>query len=229
MTNLAVLYSLRHCPYAMRARLAIYRSKRAVELRNIVLKNKPAAMLTASPKGTVPVLVLPDAGVIDESLDIMLWALGQQDPFNLLCRQLESQATNYTPQCASQLNLMLELIRYFDHDFKTCLEAYKSAKRYHGNDVDIQRQKCEVFLQDLEQRLQQHRYLMAEQETLADIALLPFIRQCAKVERQWFVQSPYTQLKRWLNEYLSSALFTQVMAPYPLWTGAQAPVYFAMK
>lgn len=215
--TLPQLYSLRHCPYAMRARLAIYKSKQPIELRDVVLKNKPAEMLAASPKGTVPTLVLPSSQVIDESLDVMLWALNQSDPDNLLYNNSGS---------ANALADMLALIQQFDEQFKTCLEQYKCAKRYHEGNLVECRQACEIYVQDLEQRLTQHEYLFGQQESLADIALLPFIRQFAKVERSWYVQSPYANIKKWLNRYLQSAMFTKVMAKYPLWsTGSEAIIF----
>jgi glutathione S-transferase len=230
--TLPILYSLRNCPYAMRARLAIYKSKQVVELRDIVLKNKPAAMLAASPKATVPVLVLsaakgPNADVLDESLDIMLWALAQSDPLNLLRKQvLKNHTASSELEPSTKLTDILRLISLFDDEFKTCLEAYKCAKRYHEDNLDDCRQVCEVYIQNLEQRLSKHRYLFDQNESLADLALLPFIRQFARIERQWYLQSPYPEVKRWLNQYLQSPMFTRVMAKYPLWSPEQAVVEF---
>jgi glutathione S-transferase len=230
--TLPILYSLRNCPFAMRARLAIFRSKKAVELRDVVLSNKPAKMLVASPKGTVPILVLgacenKPLQVIDESLDIMLWVLGESDPHNLLrAKPLDSQASSNDTKPATTLAEMLSLIDLFDNEFKRCLEAYKSAKRYHDISLQDCRQQCEVYIQNLEQRLSKHPYLMDEHESLVDIALLPFIRQFARIERQWYLQSPYPQLKQWLNRYLQSAMFTKVMAKYPLWTLGQPVIKF---
>jgi glutathione S-transferase len=216
----------------MRARLAIYKSKQVVELRDIVLKNKPAAMLAASPKATVPVLVLsPSQGanavVLEESLEIMLWALGQSDPLNLLrIPVLKSHTVSSEVKPSTKLTDILHLISVFDDEFKTCLEAYKCAKRYHESNLDDCRQACEVYLQNLEQRLSKHRYLFDENESLADVALLPFIRQFARIERQWYLQSPYPALKHWLNQYLQSPMFTKVMAKYPLWSPEQDVVEF---
>lgn len=235
-----ILYSLRNCPYAMRARLAIFKSKQVVELRDVVLSDKPAAMLAASPKGTVPILVLgacenstsqlDSAQVIDESLDIMLWALGESDPNNLLrAKPLDRPTNSKDTKPPTTLTEMLSLIEQFDHEFKSCLEAYKSAKRYHDTSVQDCRQQCEVFIQQLEQRLSNHQYLMDESESLVDIALLPFIRQFARVERQWYLKSPYPHLKQWLNRYLQSAMFTKVMAQYPLWTEGRPVIKFGDK
>ncbi|XQW85760.1 glutathione S-transferase [Thalassotalea piscium] len=215
--TLPILYSLRNCPYAMRARLAIYKATEPVELRDIVLKNKPAEMLAASPKGTVPTLVLPSAQVIDESLEIMLWALNQKDPNNLLGSDKK------------QLDEMLTLINQFDNEFKQALEQYKCAKRYHETNLEQCRQVCERYIQDLEQRLHTSHYLVDNQERLADLALLPFIRQFAKVERQWYLHSPYPKVKQWLTRYLQSAMFTKVMAKYPLWSSSSDVIIFTGK
>lgn len=220
--TLPILYSLRNCPYAMRARLAIFKSKQVIELRDVVLSNKPAPMLSASPKGTVPTLVLPlsevneKTKVIDESLDVMLWALTKSDPENLLCLEDEHKHAE-----------MLTLIHQFDNEFKTSLEAYKCAKRYHEINIEECRQACELYINGLEQRLTQYSYLMGNEETLADIALLPFIRQFSRVERPWYVQSPYPKLQQWLSRYLQSAMFTKVMAKYPLWFEGSEVIKFS--
>lgn len=212
--TLPILYSLRNCPYAMRARIAIFKAKQQVALREVVLSNKPEEMITASSKGTVPILVLGDEfaplTVIDESVDIMLWALGQNDPEDLLNKDNPSALPN-----------MLKFILKFDDEFRTCLNAYKCAKRYRENNITECRQACEVYLQELEKCLantrSQHRFIMSDQESLVDIALLPFIRQFAKVERQWYQQSPYPNVRQWLNHYLQSPMFTKVMAKHNLW------------
>lgn len=209
--TLPVLYSLRNCPYAMRARLAIYKSKQVVELRDVVLSNKPPEMIAASAKATVPILVLNLSTVIDESLNIMLWALAESDPDSLLL--------------AENTDAILSLVHLFDSEFKPCLEAYKCAKRYHESNLQECRHACEVYIQDLEKRLSSHYYLIDENESMADIALLPFIRQFAKVERQWYLQSPYPNVKRWLNQYLQSVMFNKVMTKHPLWTAGERVIW----
>lgn len=214
-SNLAVLYSLRNCPYAMRARLAIFKAKQPVLLRDLVLSNKPKEMLAASPKGTVPVVVLADNTVIDESLEVMLWALQCSDPDDLLHSQEEGA-----------LSVMLLLINDFDNHFKARLEAYKCAKRYQEDNVSECRVACEHYLQQLEWRLTEHTFLMSNKESLADIALVPFIRQFARVERQWYLQSPYPKVRQWLNNYLQSATFTKVMAKHPLWVDNHEDIIF---
>jgi glutathione S-transferase len=216
-----ILYSLRNCPYAMRARIAIYKANQSVLLRDVVLSNKPPEMMASSPKGTVPILVLcqdkvpAPQSVIDESLDIMLWALSKNDPGDLLCAD-----------APGALSDMLRLITRFDNEFKVCLEQYKCAKRYREDTITHYRQTCEPFIADLEQRLEQHPFIMSATESLADIALLPFIRQFSRVERQWYRQSPYPKLRQWLNDYLQSVMFTKVMAKYPLWLENRENVIF---
>ena len=212
---LPILYSLRNCPYAMRARLAIFKADQTVLLRDLVLSNKPAEMIAVSPKGTVPVLVLTNETVIEESLDIMLWALHETDPNDLLHCQEE---------CS--LSSMLSLINLFDNDFKTCLEEYKCAKRYQEDNIIQCRVVCEQYIQQLEHRLTEYTFLMSDKESLADIALIPFIRQFARIERQWYLQSPYPMVRQWLNRYLQSSTFTKVMAKHPLWVDEPRDVLF---
>lgn len=205
-TPLPILYSLRNCPFAMRARMAIYQSQLPVLLRDIVLRDKPAEMLTISPKGTVPVLVTSNGKVIEESLEVMLWALSESDPDDLLLASAPEMLIN-----------MLSLIHQFDSEFKPCLEAYRAAKRYHEPNLVECRQACEQYLSKLENRLTRHSYLMADQESLADLALLPFIRQFARVERQWYLQSPYPKLRQWLDRYLQCKMFSKIMTKHELW------------
>ena len=216
---LPVLYSLRNCPYAMRARVAIYYAKQKVALRDLVLSDKPDEMLAVSPKGTVPVLVAElqtgNTVVIDESLEVMLWALAQSDPDNLLHCE--------TPHLLSE---MLSLISQFDHEFKTCFDKYQCAKRYHEDSLENDRKACEQYIGDLEQRLQRNEFLMSDKMSLADIALLPFIRKFSKVERQWYLQSPYPKLRAWLDGYLQSRMFSKVMTQYPLWQEKRALIIF---
>jgi glutathione S-transferase len=217
-STLPVLYSLRNCPYAMRARVAIFKAQQIVILRDIVLSNKPKEMITASSKATVPVLVLANGTVVEESLAIMLWALNETDPDDLLQSQNEHE-----------LSVMLNLIKSFDHDFKVCLEQYKCAKRYRESNIIECRVECEQFIQTLESRLNRHSFLISNTESLADIALLPFIRQFARIERQWYLQSPYPKVRQWLNNYLQSPMFTKVMAKYPLWLDDHEVVLFGDK
>jgi len=207
-----ILYSLQHCPYAMRARMGILMAKQAVLLRAVVTKNKPAEMLAISPKGTVPVLFIEPLGseglgqVIDESLDIMLWALGENDPQDLLY-------CNFPNGLAA----MLQLVKENDDVFKPTLEKYKRARRFSEVAEKFYRRECEVFIKSLEQRLTGQGYLLGDRASLADYALLPFVRQFSRVDKKWFIQAAYPLLQKWLAGFLQSPFFTRVMAKYPLW------------
>ena len=189
------LYSFRRCPYAMRARMALRYSSVPVEIVEVSLKTKPAEMLAISPKGTVPVLDA-DGRVIDESLEIMRWALAQNDPLNWL---LDGDSR------------IAELIEANDQGFKVDLNRYKYAERYPEQPMEVYRAQGAVFLQRLEGLLQDRDYLLADHPSLADIALLPFVRQFAHVDREWFAQTPYPRLQAWLNNFLESDLFTSIM------------------
>ena len=211
MSPLPILYSLRQCPYAMRARMGLLLAKQPVILRDVDMKNKPTDMLTASPKATVPVLVIDQSSVIDQSLDIMLWALSKNDPNQLL----------HGDQVA-----MLELIHHTDNEFVEVLKKYKAASRYHDVEKDSYRLHCEAYINDLEQRLTQHQYIMDDSPSLADYAILPFIRQFSRVERQWYRQAPYPSTQRWLNKHYQQTVFTQAMAPCEPWNKGDAAILF---
>jgi glutathione S-transferase len=200
----------------MRARLGILLAKQPVMIRAIDLRNKPPEMLVVSPKGTVPVLVVDNTEspgqptIIDESLDIMLWALSLSDPDDLL----------YSDE-PNQLPSMLSLIGRFDNEFKKHLENYKSAKRYHEKSKTDHRQQCEAFIIELDNRLSKQKYLMGDKLRLVDYAILPYLRQFARVERQWYTQAPYPHLQHWLKQHLISLLFSKAMIKYPLWLDHQ--------
>ncbi|AIS13250.1 glutathione S-transferase [Pseudomonas chlororaphis subsp. aurantiaca] len=198
------LYSFRRCPYAMRARLALRYSGVPLEIVEVSLKAKPAEMLALSPKGTVPVLSV-DGRVIDESLDIMRWALARHDPQDWLLKD---------DRPAQQR--IEALIAENDQVFKLHLNRYKYAERYPEQPMEYYRSQGEVFLRQLDELLSQRDYLLAEHPSLADMALAPFVRQFAHVDREWFAQTPYRNLQRWLQRFLKSELFTQVMAKPPL-------------
>lgn len=192
----ALLYSFRRCPYAMRARLALRYSGVPVQIVEVSLKAKPAEMLALSPKGTVPVLCV-GGRVIEESLEIMQWALAQHDPDDWLLQG--------DPR-------VLDLITENDQVFKHHLNRYKYAERYPEQPMEHYRAEGEVFLQTLEGLLAGNDYLLAEHLSLADVALAPFVRQFAHVDREWFAGTPYRQLQAWLQRFLESPLFTAVMA-----------------
>ena len=214
MGELPVLYSFRRCPYAMRARLAITMSGVAVELREVILKNKPAELLAASPKGTVPVLVLPSGQVIDESLDVMLWALGQHDPE----QWLEPQGAE------ARVADMLALIAANDGPFKHSLDRYKYPHRFtaehQGGDTTSfakrHRSDGAAWLCTLESQLE-HGYLFGSRASLADMALLPFVRQFAHTDAAWFAAQTWPGLKTWLAAFEASALFVGVMRKHLVW------------
>lgn len=193
------LYSFRRCPYAMRARMALRYSGVAVDIIEVSLKAKPAEMLALSPKGTVPVLSV-DGQVIDESLAIMRWALAQNDPQDWLLKE----------DPAGQ-GLIAALIEENDQAFKVHLNRYKYAERYPEQPMAVYRAEGEVFLRKLDELLDGRDYLLAGHPTLVDVALMPFIRQFAHVDREWFAQTPYVRLQAWLQRFLESALFTGVM------------------
>ena len=197
---LHTLYSFRRCPYAMRARMALRYSGVPLSIIEVSLKAKPVEMLAASPKGTVPVLVCADGRVIEQSLEIMRWALGHNDP------------DLWLPPARPLID---ELIDENDSRFKVLLDRYKYAVRYPEYPVEHYRAQGAAFLQRLEPLLEHTPYLTGATLTLADVALAPFIRQFAHVDRDWFVQAPYPHVQAWLERFLTSELFTAVMAKHP--------------
>ncbi|MBF0381233.1 MAG: glutathione S-transferase [Magnetococcales bacterium] len=209
-----ILYSFRRCPYAMRARLAIYKSGTVCEIREVVLKDKPKEMLEISPKGTVPVLQKKDGTVIDESLDIMLWAMQLNDPDGWL-----------EPGLAQ----MQHLIDDNDNNFKIHLDRYKYPNRYENVDLLEHRQQAEAFIAQLDNRLQKTGYLFGNRACLADFAILPFVRQFSFVDKAWFDSRDYKALQRWLAEFLNSQLFKAIMPKYPKWNTDDAITIFADK
>nr|CAA6808697.1 MAG: Glutathione S-transferase [uncultured Thiotrichaceae bacterium] len=196
---LPTLYSFRRCPYAIRTRLALHYAEQSVDLHEVSLRDKPAEMLAISPKATVPVLQLPDGTVLEESLDIMLWALGLNDPQQLL-------------PVGSELDEALALITENDGEFKHWLDHYKYAVRHPEQSPEYYRQHGEVFLQKLEARLTENTYLSGSKITLSDIAIVPFVRQFAFVDKHWFDAAQYPALQRWLAVWLTSEVFLAVMA-----------------
>jgi len=206
------LYSFRRCPYAMRARLGILFAELQVELREITLKNKPPQMLAISPKGTVPVLQLLDGTVIEESREIMIWALEQQDPQGLLHDAALHEAN--------------ALIDKNDNEFKYWLDRYKYADRHLEMSQTEYRQKGEEFLQLLEELLTKNSYLLGKGITLADIGIMPFVRQFAHVNRDVFYNLPYPNLQRWLQDWLQHPLFLQAMTKFQPWQDGDEVVVF---
>ena len=205
MSNLPILYSLRRCPYAMRARMALAASGAEVMLREVLLKDKPAELLAASPKATVPVLVLSDGRVIEESLDVMQWALEHRDPLGWL----------------NNVALKSDWISACDGDFKHWLDRYKYAERYPEYGAEDYRKNAEAFIQRLEDQLSGSEWVGGDVANAIDVALFPFVRQFAGVDPSWWQQAPYPNVRQWLENWLNSALFSAIMAKYPRWESGQ--------
>ena len=191
------LYSFRRCPYAMRARLALASAAQPVELREIVLRDKPPAFLAASPSATVPCLVTSEH-VLDESLDIMTWALRRNDPEQWL--QMPKSGWDWIARA--------------DGPFKRALDRTKYASRYPSEDAAVQRQQAALFLADLDQQIDTWIFAQA---TIADYAILPFVRQFAFIDKLWFDQQPWPNLQAWLERFLISDRFEGIMKKYPQW------------
>ncbi|WP_208347879.1 glutathione S-transferase [Pseudaestuariivita rosea] len=198
-SSLPVLYSFRRCPYAMRARLAVQSAGIKCELREILLRDKAPEFLEKSPSATVPCLDLGDR-VIDESLDIMLWALGENDPENLL----------RMPQDG------FDLIAESDGPFKTALDRYKYSTRY-GSDALDERATGAEFLFEINGMLADQPYLYGTSPTLADMAIAPFVRQFANTDKGWFDDQPWLALRDWLDRFINSQQFQSIMQKYPVW------------
>ena len=215
MTEQPVLYSFRRCPYAMRARMALWVSGTTVELREVKLADKPDALREASPKATVPVLVLPDGSVIDESIAIMRWALAQNDPEGWLAGDDAS------------------LIALIDGPFKQHLDRYKYPTRYpdevRGDEETFRldhRTHGFAILQKLDADLGSSKNLRGDRRTLADIAVFPFVRQFANTDRDWFDEQGLPHVQEWLEAHLASDLFAAVMPKYAPWKAGDAATTF---
>ena len=194
----------------MRARVSIAYSGAQVGLREVVLKDKPTAMLEVSPKGTVPVLIDIDGTVIEESLDVMRWALAQNDPENWL----------------DGLGLDDPLILTCDDEFKHWLDRYKYANRFPEQNEQWYREQGELFLDQLEQLLTHHRYLRSDSLSAVDVAVMPFVRQFAGVDTNWWSGRPYPQVATWLEQLLEGDLFKGVMKKYPRWQEGDPAIPF---
>jgi glutathione S-transferase len=213
---LPVLYSFRRCPYAMRARLALAVSGQACELREVVLRNKPQGLLHASPKGTVPVLVLPSGQVLEQSLEIMLWALAQHDPEGWLIPS------------HGNLQDMLALIAECDGPFKQALDRCKYPSRYPDADTNAERARAVAWLGGLEARLwPDQTYLFGTHAALADMAIAPFVRQYAGIDADWWAAQHWPRLQAWLAQWQASDLLASVMHKLPAWVDGTEGVLFA--
>jgi len=201
--TLPILYSFRRCPYAIRARMVLLHSKIQCEIREVKLSNKPKEMLEISPKGTVPVLLLGDGGVIDESLDVMLWAIEHSDPKNLLDPGKEK---------------VVELIKINDGEFKYAVDRYKYSSFYPEKSMIEYRKMGGFFLKKIESYLEEHKFILGGKVSLADLAIFPFIRQFCRVDIDWFNFSPFKKTKEWILTFEKSKNFTKAMKKMKPWT-----------
>ncbi len=212
MSQLPILYSFRRCPYAMRARLALLASGIQYEHREVVLRDKPADMLAASPKGTVPVLVLPNNEVIDQSLDIMLWALRQNDPYGWLEHQKEA----------------LNLIAKCDGDFKFHLDRYKYPNRYEQDgqicDALVHRDKAADFASVVNLEMTENCYTLNSCLGNKYGGCMPFLRQFSHVDKTWFAAQHWPHLHAALADFEASAAFKTIMQTYTPWQAGATPI-----
>lgn len=201
----------------MRARLGVQAAGLPVEYREVVLRDKPAHMVAISPKATVPVLQLPDGRVIDESLDIMLWALGRNDPLGLI------------PNDPALLRAMKAEIEETERVFKPHLDGFKYPDRHEGGNPLAHREAGLAFLARWDGRLSVARHLFADRPLLADLALFPFARQFAAVDRGWFEAASVPHLRRWLAEHTGSSFFAAIMEKLKPWKPGDPVLYFPFR
>lgn len=201
----------------MRARLAFLASGVACELREVVLRNKPAELLAASPKGTVPVLITTDGQVIDQSLEIMLWALRQNDP------------EHWLPAEIATFDAGMALLSRCDGEFKHHLDRYKYPQRYAGVDKATSRATAAQFVADLETKLTQNHSIFECGIGIFDAGITPFVRQFAHVDAVWFAAQPWPQVQAWLNASEVSVAFKHAMQPYVPWQSGAVTVIFSSK
>lgn len=195
----------------MRARMALAASSQSIALREVELRDRPTELYAASAKGTVPVLVLTNGQVIEESLEVMQWTLGNNDPLSWL------------PSSAALQSTCDDLITRNDGAFKHHLDRYKYATRYDDVDEIEHRDAASVILRDLDGRLRQHAHLLGDGFTLADAAVAPFVRQFALADRTWFDAQDWTALRAWLDQFTESDRFVAIMQKYPLWQAGDTP------
>ncbi|MBL1432112.1 MAG: glutathione S-transferase [Gammaproteobacteria bacterium] len=217
-TTPPVFYSFRRCPYAMRARLALAYAQCQVELREIILRDKPQNMIEISPKATVPVLQLSEGSVIDESFDIMRWAVLQNDPDHWSEWSMQGSASSILTWLVFETDTQ--------GHFKQSLDRYKYFDRYPERTMESYRSDGEGFIAKLENKLRGNDYLLGPKKSLVDMVVLPFVRQFAHVDRAWFEQRPYPNVQRWLSEFVESGLFLRVMKKYQPWQEGDDPIMF---
>jgi glutathione S-transferase len=212
-SDFPVLYSYRRCPYAMRARLSIYFSGREVEQREIVFWDKPESMLTASPKGTVPVLVLPDGSVVEESWEIMQWALAEHRLYSQ-----DECVDNWVDACDNRFKRHLDDYKYPE----LCQESYPDLTPQQG--LEKARQGGEGFIQKLESQLSKTAFLLGPELSIADLATFPFVRQFAHVDQAWWQSADYPAVQAWLEMHMDSDYFAAVMKNRPVWESSHQPL-----
>ena len=212
-----VFYSFRRCPYAIRTRLAVASSEVETELREVLLRDKAPEFLEASPKGTVPVMVLPDGTVLEESLDVMDWALGRNDPENLLSTEPELRRD------------MRSLVERCESEFKPHLDRFKYHVRYENVDPETEREIASRYLWELQSRLDGQAYLFGDRISFADIGIAPFVRQFANSSRVWFEEQDWPELQAWLRAFETSDRFQSIMSKYPKWQKGDPVTVFSAK
>ena len=208
-----ILYTFRRCPYAMRARFAIRSSQIIVEVREIKLQEKPSEFLKSSPKGTVPVLITNSGEVLEESLDIINWALNKNDPDKWLAKgKLESHE-------------IAKLLDDLENKFKPNLDKYKYPNRFSGVDHFLYRDKNLCFLKKLNSYLEKNKSLNCEHLTLLDYAIFPFVRQFRNVDQEWFEKLNFIFLNKWINQIIDSQDFSSIMKKFKKWEPNDLPIY----
>ena len=208
-----ILYTFRRCPYAMRARFAIRSSKIIVEIREIKLQEKPLEFLKLSPKGTVPVLITNSGEVLEESLDIIYWALNKNDPHKWLAKgKLENQE-------------IIKLLDDLENKFKPNLDKYKYPSRFSGVDQYLHRDKNICFLKKLNYYLENNKSLNCEHLSLLDYAIFPFVRQFRNVDQDWFDKLNFIFLNKWINQIIDSKDFSSIMKKFKKWEPNDVPIY----
>ena len=208
-----ILYTFRRCPYAMRARFAIRSSNIVVEVREIKLQEKPSKFLKSSPKGTVPVLITNSGQVLEESLDIIYWALNKNDPHKWLAKgKLKNQDVT-------------KLLDDLENKFKPNLDKYKYPNRFSGVNRYLYRDKNLCFLKKLNSHLENNKSLNCEHLTLLDYAIFPFIRQFRNVDQEWFDKLNFSFLNKWINQILDSQDFSSIMNKFKKWEPNDIPIY----
>ena len=208
-----ILYTFRRCPYCMRAHMALKQSGIKVELREVKLSDMPAEALALSPEATVPILALPDGTVFTESWDIVKWSLAQNDPDRWL-----GDNDEYTLDAEM-------LIETNDFSFKEYLDRYKYADRFPEHSEEYYRTACEEFIKELEGMLSKNYYLLADQISLADIGVFPFVRQFSLVNKEWFDGTPYLKVQNWLQNLIDTELFQVIFQKHELWNSDATTIY----